>query len=72
MNDIFPIKIESILKSDWGAYHNSYAGSGGSYIGVSFAVTGSIGSPIQIRVRSSLDLSSYTGYATIYFTKTTD
>jgi len=72
LNDITPLNLQTIILNNWGGYSNNYAGSNSAYVSCSFAVVGTTGTPIQIRIRSSLDIHSYTGYATIEYTKTTD
>ena len=72
LNDITPLNLQTIILNNWGGYANNYVGSNSAYVSVSFAVNDALGNPIQIRVRSSLNISSHTGYATIEYTKTTD
>lgn len=72
MSDIFPVKLETTLKSDWGAYFTTFVGSNNSYVSSSLAVNNSQTNPIQIRIRSSIDIHTYVGYAILSYTKTTD
>ncbi len=77
-SQIYPLKCESILNSNtWGGYYGNFVvisstNPGSSpYVSVSFAVN-SAGANIQVRVRSSYDLSTYSGYAIIQYTKLAD
>lgn len=72
MNDIFPVKLETTFKADWGAYFSCYSGSSNTYISSSLAVNDVQTNPIQIRIRSSIDIHTYIGYAILTYTKTTD
>lgn len=77
-NQIYPLKCESILNSNtWGGYYGNFvaisssAPENSSYVSVSLAVT-SQGANIQVRVRSSYDLSTYAGYAILEYYKLND
>lgn len=72
---VMPLKCESILNhSTWGGYYNNFVSIGAdssvAYVSVSFAVVDS-GGEIKVRVKSSYDLSQYSGYAIVEYVKLT-